>query len=59
LRAVGVPASVSGAGPTVLALPVSGELPTVVDAAGFTQYRLGVARDGAAVVAHDGGNVVE
>ena len=51
LRAAGVPAAVSGAGPTVLALPASGGLPTVVDTAGFTRYRLDVARDGAAVVA--------
>jgi homoserine kinase len=51
LRAAGVPAAVSGAGPTVLALPASGGLPTVVDTAGFTRYRLDVARHGAAVVA--------
>lgn len=50
LRSAGVPAAVSGAGPTVLALPARGELPTVVDAAGFTPYRLDVARDGATVV---------
>lgn len=49
LRAAGVPAAVSGAGPTVLALPVSGGLPAVVDTAGFTRYPLDVARDGAAV----------
>ncbi|MGH3869048.1 MAG: homoserine kinase [Pseudonocardiaceae bacterium] len=58
LRAAGVPAAVSGAGPTVLALPVSGELPTVVDTAGFTRYRLDVAHDGATVVARGGGNVL-
>jgi len=49
LRAAGVPAAVSGAGPTVLALPARGELPDVVDTAGFTPYRLDVARDGATV----------
>ncbi|MGH3900402.1 MAG: homoserine kinase [Pseudonocardiaceae bacterium] len=49
LRAAGVPAAVSGAGPTVLALPVRGELPAVVNTAGFTRYRLDVARDGATV----------
>jgi homoserine kinase len=49
LRAAGVPAAVSGAGPTVLALPARGELPAVVDTAGFTRYRLDVARDGATV----------
>lgn len=62
LRAAGVPAAVSGAGPTVLALPTRGELPTVVDTTGFTRYRLDVARDGAVVavvVAGDGGNVPE
>ncbi|MGH3932745.1 MAG: homoserine kinase [Pseudonocardiaceae bacterium] len=49
LRAAGVPAAVSGAGPTVLALPALGELPAVVDTAGFSQYRLDVARRGARV----------
>jgi homoserine kinase len=49
LRAAGVPAAVSGAGPTVLALPDRGELPVVVDTTGFTRYQLGVAHDGAAV----------
>lgn len=50
LRAAGVPAAVSGAGPTVLALPARGELPATVDTTGFTCYRLGVAHDGATVV---------
>jgi homoserine kinase len=50
LRAAGVPAAVSGAGPTVLALPAQGELPAAVDTAGFTRYRLDVAHDGATVV---------
>lgn len=49
LRAAGVPAAVSGAGPTVLALPARGQLPDVVDTAGFTRCRLDVARDGATV----------
>jgi homoserine kinase len=49
LRAAGVPAAVSGAGPTVLALPARGELPNVLDTSGFTRYRLDVARDGATV----------
>ncbi|MGH3935382.1 MAG: homoserine kinase [Pseudonocardiaceae bacterium] len=49
LRTAGVPAAVSGAGPTVLALPTRGELPAVVDTAGFTRYRIDVACDGAAV----------
>jgi homoserine kinase len=50
LRAAGVPATVSGAGPTVFALPARGELPAAVDTAGFTCYRLDVAYDGATVV---------
>lgn len=49
LRASGVPAAVSGAGPTVLALPVNGELPAHLPTAGFMQYRLAVARTGAIV----------
>ncbi|MGH3427986.1 MAG: homoserine kinase, partial [Mycobacteriales bacterium] len=49
LRAAGVPAAVSGAGPAVLALPAGGGLPTVVDITGFTRYRLDIARSGAAV----------
>lgn len=49
LRAAGVPAAVSGAGPTVLALPRNGELPASVDAVGFTIYRLDVDRVGATV----------
>ncbi|HWR47442.1 MAG TPA: homoserine kinase [Pseudonocardiaceae bacterium] len=67
LRAAGVPAAVSGAGPTVLAFPTRGELPTVVHTTGFARYQLDVARDGAVVVARDGtvgvardgGNVIE
>ena len=54
LRASGVPAAVSGAGPTVLAFPVGGELPTRLGpggdiTAGFTRYRLDVARTGAII----------
>lgn len=48
LRAVGVPAAVSGAGPAVLALPAGGGLPKGFDTAGFTPYRLDVASRGAA-----------
>jgi len=49
LRVARVPAAISGAGPAVLALPAGDGLPTGVDTAGFTRYRLDVARDGAAV----------
>jgi homoserine kinase len=49
LRAAGVPAAVSGAGPSVLALPASGELPAGVPTAGFARLRLDVASDGAAL----------
>jgi homoserine kinase len=49
LRAAGVPAAVSGAGPTVLALPDRAQLPAVVDTTGFTRFQLDVARDGATV----------
>jgi homoserine kinase len=49
LRAAGVPAAVSGAGPTVVALPASGEALAAVDTAGFTQIPLDVARVGASV----------
>jgi homoserine kinase len=49
LRAAGVPAAVSGAGPTVLALPGRAPLPAVVDTTGFTCWQLDVARDGATV----------
>jgi homoserine kinase len=51
LRAAGVPAAVSGAGPAVLALSVRGELPATVGTAGFAPRRLDVAYDGAAVIA--------
>lgn len=49
LRAAGVPAAVSGAGPTVFALPGRAQLPAVVDTTGFTCLQLDVARDGATV----------
>ncbi|MGH3979361.1 MAG: homoserine kinase [Pseudonocardiaceae bacterium] len=51
LRAAGVAAAVSGAGPTVLALPGNGELPGDVDLTGFTAHRLEVDRAGAIVTA--------
>jgi hypothetical protein len=49
-----VPAAVSGAGPAVLALPVSGELPARLGpggdiTAGFSRCRLDVARTGAII----------
>ncbi|GAB2665365.1 homoserine kinase [Saccharopolyspora gloriosae] len=50
LRAAGVPAAVSGAGPTVLALPAGGELPDTVDITGFTALRLPVDRHGVQVI---------
>jgi homoserine kinase len=46
LRAAGVPASVSGAGPTVLALPADGEVPEGVDLSGFEMRRLVVDTEG-------------
>lgn len=49
LRAAGVPAAVSGAGPSVLAFPGNGELPAAVDTVGFTPHRLDVDRVGAEV----------
>ena len=42
LRAAGVAAAVSGAGPTVLALPKDGELPVGVDVTGFDVRRSAV-----------------
>jgi homoserine kinase len=42
LRANGVPATVSGAGPTVLALPAGGVLPAGLDTGGFTVLALPV-----------------
>jgi homoserine kinase len=49
LRMAGVPATVSGAGPSVLALLVGGELPTGMPTAGFTSHRLDVSAVGAAL----------
>jgi homoserine kinase len=49
LRAAGVPAAVSGAGPSVLTLPVGGELPAEVNTSGFTRLKMEVASDGAAL----------
>jgi homoserine kinase len=47
LRAAGVPAVVSGAGPTVLALPADGRLPGELVGPGFGQWALDVDRAGA------------
>ena len=49
LRGNGVPATVSGAGPTVFALPSGGVLPSVVDTTGFTVLSLPVDRKGVVV----------
>jgi homoserine kinase len=55
LRENGVPAMVSGAGPTVFALPAGGALPSGVDTTGFTVLSLPVDRKGVVVEA-DGPN---
>lgn len=49
LRANGVAATVSGAGPTVFALPVGGVLPSGIDTTGFTVRALPVARTGTTI----------
>lgn len=49
LRAAGIPAAVSGAGPTVLAFPGNAGLPPDVDITGFVTHRLDVDRTGARV----------
>ncbi|WP_433264539.1 homoserine kinase [Actinosynnema sp. CS-041913] len=49
LRAAGVPAAVSGAGPTVLALPEDGKLPEGVNVSGFTAHHVPVAPEGVRV----------
>jgi homoserine kinase len=49
LRDQGVPAAVSGAGPTVLALPRAGELPDTVDVSGFRALSLPIDLDGVRV----------
>ena len=46
LRAAGVPAAVSGAGPTVLALTTDGRLPADLDTTGFAVHPLTVDTDG-------------
>jgi homoserine kinase len=51
LREHGIPAVVSGAGPTVLALPADGELPPDLLSSGFTRLPLEVDRPGAVVEA--------
>jgi homoserine kinase len=49
LRALGVPAAISGAGPTVLALPADGTLPAGLDLRGATPLPLPVDTAGAVV----------
>jgi homoserine kinase len=49
LRDAGVPAAVSGAGPTVLALPPGGELPTGLDTEDFAVCPLAIERRGVIV----------
>jgi homoserine kinase len=49
LRARGVPAAISGAGPTVLALTSDGTVPDDLDLRGFTAVPLPVDPDGARV----------
>jgi homoserine kinase len=55
LRGNGVPATVSGAGPTVFAVPVNGVLPGGLDTTGFTVLALPVDRVGTTIEA-DGTN---
>lgn len=50
LREAGVAAAVSGAGPTVLALPTGGELPAGITPNGFRALRLPVDDDGVRIV---------
>jgi homoserine kinase len=52
LRAHGVPAAISGAGPTVLALTNDGTVPDGIDIDGFTALPLPV--DGTGVVVETG-----
>ena len=52
LRGNGVPATVSGAGPTVFALPAGGALPPGLDTFGFAVHALPVARTGATIEAN-------
>jgi homoserine kinase len=53
LREAGVAAAVSGAGPTVLALPVDGDLPPGVDLTGFAARRVPVDLGGVRVAPLD------
>lgn len=53
LREAGAPAAVSGAGPTVLALPVDGDLPPGVDLTGFAVHRVPVDLGGVRVAPLD------
>lgn len=48
LRDNGVPATISGAGPTVLAFPANGQLPGI-DLTGFTPHTIPVARTGVTI----------
>ena len=52
LRENGVPATVSGAGPTVFAMPSCGVLPDGLDTTGFAVRALPVARMGATIEAN-------
>jgi homoserine kinase len=52
LRENGVPATVSGAGPTVFAIPSGGVLPPGIDTLGFAVRALPVARMGATIEAN-------
>lgn len=52
LRENGVPATVSGAGPTVFALPAGGVLPAGLDTTGYTVCAPGVAREGTRIEAN-------
>jgi homoserine kinase len=49
LRSRGIPAAISGAGPSVLALTADGTLPGDLDLHGFTAVALPVDSDGARV----------
>jgi homoserine kinase len=49
LRANGVPATVSGAGPTVFAVPAGGVLPAGLDTTGFSVRELRVAPTGVTI----------
>jgi homoserine kinase len=53
LRGAGIPATVSGAGPTVLALTTDGQLPDYLDTTGFSVLPLDIDRVGVVVEALD------